>query len=136
MKKIVIIFSVLLFMQPKQIFSQDNDAVAAGVGALLGVGVAIAAVEEIKENLEQAAVEQVLRAYPFLIDFELKTSSLKGTKMKDLSSVGVITFEIRDIKTSNKYVLFAFTSTGWANEYGLTTIDYYGKILTTKDGIN
>lgn len=121
MKKIIIILSVFLFMQPKQIFSQDNDAVAAGVGALLGVGVAIAAVEEIKENLEQAAVEQVLRAYPFLIDFELKTSSLKGTKMKDLSSVGVITFEIKDIKTNNKYVLFAFTSTGWANEYG---VDY------------
>ena len=41
--------------------------------------------------------------------------------MKDLSSVGVITFEIRDIKTNNKYVLFAFTSNGWANKYG---VDY------------
>jgi hypothetical protein len=121
MKKIIIVSTILFIMLPKQISSQDNDAVAAGVGALIGVGAAIAAVEQIKENLEQKAVEQVLTAYPFLIDFELKTSSLKGTKMKDLSSVGVITFEIRDIKTNNKYVLFAFTSNGWANKYG---VDY------------
>ncbi len=121
MKKIIYVFAILFFILPKQISSQDSDAVAAGVGALVGVGAAIAAIEQIKENLEQKAVEQVLTEYPFLIDFELKTSSLKGTKTKDLSSVGVLTFEIKDIKTNNKYVLFAFTSNGWANKYG---VDY------------
>jgi len=118
MKKIIYVSAILFFILPKQISSQDSDAVAAGVGALVGVGAAITAIEQIKENLEQKAVEQVLTAYPFLIDFELKSSSLKGTKMKDLSPVGVLTFEIKDIKTNNKYVLFAFTSNGLANQYG------------------
>ena len=65
------------------------------------------------------AVEQVLTAYQYLVNFELKTGSLKGTKLKDLSSVGVITFEITDRDSGEKYVLFAFTSHGWANEYGV-----------------
>ena len=39
--------------------------------------------------------------------------------MKDLSSVGVLSFEITDINTSKKYILFAFTSSGWVNEYGV-----------------
>lgn len=84
------------------------------------------------------AVEQVLTAYPYLVNFELKTVSLKGTKTKDLSSVGVITYEITDIDSSKKYVLFAFTSNGWANEYGVDisklmwknfTVDEWNKLM-------
>ena len=44
MNKIIIVSTILFIMLPKQISSQDNDAVAAGVGALIGVGAAIAAV--------------------------------------------------------------------------------------------
>ena len=104
---------------PKQATAQNNDGVAAAAAGLLAIGGAIAAIEQIKENLEQVAVEQVLTAYPYLVNFELKTGSLKGTKLKDLSSVGVITFEITDKDSGKKYVLFAFTSNGWANEYGV-----------------
>jgi hypothetical protein len=84
------------------------------------------------------AVEQVLTAYPYLVNFELKTGSLKGTKLKDLSSVGVITFEITDRDSGEKYVLFAFTSQGWANEYGVDfsrlmwknfTLDKWNKLM-------
>lgn len=107
-----------MFM-PKQVTAQNNDGVAAAAAGLLAIGGAIAAIEQIKENLEQVAVEQVLTAYPYLVNFELKTGSLKGTKLKDLSSVGVITFEITDRDSGEKYVLFAFTSQGWANEYGV-----------------
>ena len=107
-----------MFM-PKQVTAQNNDGVAAAAAGLLAIGGAIAAIEQIKENLEQVAVEQVLTAYPYLVNFELKTGSLKGTKLKDLSSVGVITFEITDRDSGKKYVLFAFTSQGWANEYGV-----------------
>ena len=107
-----------MFM-PKQATAQNNDGVAAAAAGLLAIGGAIAAIEQIKENLEQVAVEQVLTAYPYLVNFELKTGSLKGTKLKDLSSVGVITFEITDRDSGKKYVLFAFTSHGWANEYGV-----------------
>ena len=56
-----------------------------------------------------------------LVNFELKTGSLKGTKMKDLSSVGIVTFEIKDLDSSEKFVLFAFLSNGWSNQFG---VDY------------
>ena len=106
---------------PSSAKSQNNDGAAAAAAGILAIGAGIAAVEQLKEQLEQKAVEEVLTAYPNLINFELKTGSLKGTKMKDLSSVGIVTFEIKDIDTSNKYVLFAFLSNGWSNQFG---VDY------------
>ncbi len=119
MKKTILILLIAGMFMPKQATAQNNDGVAAAAAGLLAIGGAIAAIEQIKENLEQVAVEQVLTAYPYLVNFELKTGSLKGTKLKDLSSVGVITFEITDKDSGEKYVLFAFTSHGWANEYGV-----------------
>lgn len=119
MKKSILILLIAGMFMPKQATAQNNDGVAAAAAGLLAIGGAIAAIEQIKENLEQVAVEQVLTAYPYLVNFELKTGSLKGTKLKDLSSVGVITFEITDRDSGEKYVLFAFTSHGWANEYGV-----------------
>lgn len=119
MKKTILILLIAGMFMPKQATAQNNDGVAAAAAGLLAIGGAIAAIEQIKENLEQVAVEQVLTAYPYLVNFELKTGSLKGTKLKDLSSVGVITFEITDRDSGEKYVLFAFTSHGWANEYGV-----------------
>lgn len=119
MKKTILILLIAGMFMPKQVTAQNNDGVAAAAAGLLAIGGAIAAIEQIKENLEQVAVEQVLTAYPYLVNFELKTGSLKGTKLKDLSSVGVITFEITDRDSGEKYVLFAFTSHGWANEYGV-----------------
>ena len=119
MKKSILILLIAGMFMPKQATAQNNDGVAAAAAGLLAIGGAIAAIEQIKENLEQVAVEQVLTAYQYLVNFELKTGSLKGTKLKDLSSVGVITFEITDRDSGEKYVLFAFTSHGWANEYGV-----------------
>lgn len=119
MKKTIFILLIVGMLVPKEASAQNNDGVAAAAAGLLAIGGAIAAIEQVKENLEQVAVEQVLTAYPYLVNFELKTGSLKGTKTKDLSSVGVITYEITDIDSSKKYVLFAFTSNGWANEYGV-----------------
>ena len=119
MKKTILILLIAGMFMPKQANAQNNDGVAAAAAGLLAIGGAIAAIEQIKENLEQVAVEQVLTEYPYLVNFELKTGSLKGTKLKDLSSVGVITFEITDRDSGEKYVLFAFTSQGWANEYGV-----------------
>lgn len=119
MKKTILTLLIAGMFMPKQATAQNNDGVAAAAAGLLAIGGAIAAIEQIKENLEQVAVEQVLTAYPYLVNFELKTGSLKGTKLKDLSSVGVITFEITDRDSGKKYVLFAFTSQGWANEYGV-----------------
>ena len=121
MKKLFTLVLIAVMLFPSSAKSQNNDGAAAAAAGILAIGAGIAAIEQLKEQLEQKAVEEVLTAYPELINFELKTGSLKGTKMKDLSSVGIVTFEIKDIDTSNKYVLFAFLSNGWSNQFG---VDY------------
>ena len=119
MRKFTITFILLLLLFPKLQYAQKGDGVAAAAAGILAVGGAIAAIEQLKENLEQNAVEQVLSEYPYLENFELKSRSLDGTKAKDLSAVGVLTFEITNRENQEKFVLFAFTSNGWANEYGI-----------------
>ena len=107
MKKFFALALIAAFLIPSNLKAQ-KDKGAAIAGGLLAIGAGIAAIEQLKEQLEQQAVENVLSAYPHLVDFELKTGSLKGTKFKDLSRVGVVTFEIKDLSTQYKYVLFAF----------------------------
>lgn len=121
MKKLFTIALVILMLIPSKAKSQNNEGAAAAAAGLLAIGAGIAAIEQLKEQLEQKAVEEVLTAYPSLVNFELKTDSLKGTKMKDLSSVGIVTFEIKDLDSSEKFVLFAFLSNGWSNQFG---VDY------------
>jgi hypothetical protein len=118
MKKFFTLALIAAFLIPSNLKAQ-KDKGAAIAGGLLAIGAGIAAIEQLKEQLELKAVEKVLSAYPDLADFQLKTGSLKGTKFKDLSSVGVVTFEIKDLNTQHKYVLFAFISSGWSNEYGM-----------------
>lgn len=119
MRKFTITLILLLLLFPKLQYAQKGEGVAAAAAGILAVGGAIAAIEQLKENLEQKAVEQVLSEYPYLENFELKSRSLDGTKAKDLSAVGVLTFEITNRENQEKFVLFAFTSNGWANEYGI-----------------
>ena len=121
MKKLFTIALAILVLIPSKAKSQNNEGAAAAAAGLLAIGAGIAAIEQLKEQLEQKAVEEVLTAYPSLVNFELKTGSLKGTKMKDLSSVGIVTFEIKDLDSSEKFVLFAFLSNGWSNQFG---VDY------------
>jgi len=118
MKKFFTLALIAAFLIPSNLKAQ-KDKGAAIAGGLLAIGAGIAAIEQLKEQLEQQAVENVLSAYPHLVDFELKTGSLKGTKFKDLSRVGVVTFEIKDLSTQYKYVLFAFLSSGWSNQQGV-----------------
>lgn len=108
-------------LAPSQSFGQSNsDVVAAtAAGALVGAIAGIAAIDQIQESLELIAVERVLAVYPTLTNFQLSSASLKGTKTKDLSTVKVVSFNITDNDTGEKFVLFAFTSYGWANEYGV-----------------
>lgn len=119
MKKITIALILFIFLIPKIQYAQKGAGAAAAAAGVLAVGGAIAAIEQLKENLEQVAVQQVLSEYPYLENFELKTSSLDGTKAKDLSAVSVLTFQITNRENQDKFVLFAFTSNGWANEYGV-----------------
>jgi hypothetical protein len=118
---------------PSKAKSQNNEGAAAAAAGLLAIGAGIAAIEQLKEQLEQKAVEEVLTAYPSLVNFELKTGSLKGTKMKDLSSVGIVTFEIKDIDSSEKFVLFAFLSNGWSNQFGVDYSKLKWKLFSRND---
>ena len=133
MKKLFTVVLVAAMLIPSSTKSQNNDGAAAAAAGILAIGAGIAAIEQLKEQLEQKAVEEVLTAYPNLINFELKTGSLKGTKMKDLSSVGIVTFEIKDIDTSNKYVLFAFLSNGWSNQFGVDYSKLKWKLFTRNE---
>ena len=133
MKKLFTVVMVAAMLIPSSAKSQNNDGAAAAAAGILAIGAGIAAIEQLKEQLEQKAVEEVLTAYPNLINFELKTGSLKGTKMKDLSSVGIVTFEIKDIDTSNKYVLFAFLSNGWSNQFGVDYSKLKWKLFTRNE---
>lgn len=133
MKKLFTITLVIIMLIPSKAKSQNNEGAAAAAAGLLAIGAGIAAIEQLKEQLEQKAVEEVLTAYPSLVNFELKTGSLKGTKMKDLSSVGIVTFEIKDIDSSEKFVLFAFLSNGWSNQFGVDYSKLKWKLFSRND---
>ena len=133
MKKLFTIALVILMLIPSKAKSQNNEGAAAAAAGLLAIGAGIAAIEQLKEQLEQKAVEEVLTAYPSLVNFELKTGSLKGTKMKDLSSVGIVTFEIKDLDSSEKFVLFAFLSNGWSNQFGVDYSKLKWKLFSRND---
>ena len=118
MKKIALSLLIITLLFPNKSFSQNDDQIATAA-AVVGTVAGVIKIDQIEEMLEQIAVEEVLSSYPHLVNFELKTSSLNGTKLKDISSVEIITYTITDVDTNNKYVLFAFASFGWANEYGV-----------------
>ena len=87
MKKIILLFVTIALLLPSKTYSQKGEAAAAAAGVLVGIGAGIAAIEMLKEQLELGAVEYALNNYPDIVDFELKTKSLGGVKMKDISSV-------------------------------------------------
>ncbi|TXD82218.1 hypothetical protein ESY86_15415 [Subsaximicrobium wynnwilliamsii] len=127
MKKILILFVVVMYLAPQNLKAQnDGAAVATVAGGLLAIGAGIAAIEQMKEQAELTATEWFLTNHPEYNKFSLKTLDFDGKKLKDMSSTSVITFKIRefDIKGNEpelgkKLVLFGFTSYGWINEYGI-----------------
>lgn len=114
---------------------KNNDGAAAAAGIALGIIAGAIAYEEYKETLELAATEWFLENNTNVKNFRLKVLDLDGTKPKNLSPNSIITFEIQEFdprrmpsglnENSNlygrKFILFAITSAGWVNEYG---IDY------------
>ena len=127
MKKIVLVFFVFIYLIPNQAKAQKDSEVIAGIaGGLLAIGAGIAAVEQMKEQAELTATQWVLSNHPELTSFSLKTLDFDGKKLKDMSSVSVITFKIQEFKPTyepklngKKQVLFGFTSAGWITEYGI-----------------
>tara|TARA_R110001583_G_scaffold87876_1_gene228582 strand:- start:311 stop:1033 length:723 start_codon:yes stop_codon:yes gene_type:complete len=127
MKKIVIVFITLLLIFPSNVKAQkDGAAIAAVAGGLLAIGAGIAAVKQMQEQAELTATQWVLSNQPEMTSFSLKTLDFEGKKLKDMSSVSVILFNIQEFEpmdkpelNGKKQVLFGFTSHGWINEQGI-----------------
>lgn len=119
---------ILIFIfKPSFIVAQNNGAAAAAIaGGLMGIGIGIAAIEDLKEQLELTGTEWILENQPEIKSFSLKTLDFEGKKLKDMSRVSVLTFKIQEFTPTEesklngkKQVLFAFTSYGWFNENGV-----------------
>lgn len=127
MRKFVMFLIAVSILIPRKVEAQDKGAAgAAVVGGLLAIGAGIAAVEQMKESAELTATQWVLSNRPELTSFSLKTLDFDGKKLKDMSSVSVILFNIQEFKPMDKpeldgrkQVLFGFTSRGWINEQGI-----------------
>jgi hypothetical protein len=127
MKKITIVFLMVLSILPKNIQSQgEGEAIAAIAGGLIAIGAGVAAVEQMKEQAELTATQWVLENQPQLESFSLKTLDFDGKKLKDMSAASVMTFKIQEFEPADrpglngkKQILFGFTSYGWISEYGI-----------------
>jgi hypothetical protein len=137
MKKLFLSCLSLLIFLPSNLKAQNDGAAAAAAG-ILAIGAAIASVENYKEQLELTATEWFLKEHSDIENFQLRTLDLQGKKLKDMSATSVITFKIQELlpeqlpkkvfaptqKELNqalrkKWILLAFTSPGWINDYGV-----------------
>ena len=127
MKKVLTFLIIVSILFPKKVEAQDKGAVAAAaVTGILAIGAGIAAIEQMKEQAELTATEWVLSNHPEITSFSLKTLDFEGKKLKDLSAVSVILFNIQEFTPQSKpmlngrkQVLFGFTIQGWINDYGI-----------------
>ncbi|WP_417876586.1 hypothetical protein [Winogradskyella sediminis] len=127
MKKIILTLIVGVMLLPTQIKAQNDGVIAAGIaGGLLAIGSGIAAIKQMEEQAELQATQYILANYPELTSFSLKTLDFDGKKLKDMSSVSVISYKIQEftpedkpVLNGKKQVLFAFTSQGWINQNGI-----------------
>ena len=128
MNKFIFIILAAVIISPKHSNAQNNNAtgIATAVGGLMAIGAAIATIENMKERAELVATEFILKNNPELQSFSLKTLDFDGKKLKDMSSVSVISYKIQEFTPSDnpklngkKQVLFGFTSYGWITEQGI-----------------
>jgi hypothetical protein len=127
MKKIIILIICSCLLIPNKSNSQNSAAIAGAAAGVLAVGVGmIASIEEMKEKTELTATEYILANHPELQFFSLKTLDFDGKKLKDMSSVSVISYKIQEFipsddpkLTGKKQILFGFTSYGWVSEQGI-----------------
>jgi len=119
MKKIILILIIGCVIFPSNTKAQSDAAAGAAIlGGIVAIGAGIAGIEQFKEQLEHKAVEEILTNYN-MTNFKIKTSTLDGVSFKDVSSMGVVTYEIDNFDNQKKYILFSFSSSGWINENGV-----------------
>ncbi|MES2852092.1 hypothetical protein [Flavobacterium sp. 120] len=127
MRKLITLLIIVLILIPKKAEAQNNGAAAvAAIAGIAAIGAGIFAVEQMKEQAELTATQWILKNHPELTSFSLKTLDFDGKKLKDMSSVSVILFNVQEFQpqekpelNGKKQVLFGFTSNGWVNENGV-----------------
>jgi len=126
MKKVILLLIAVSLLLPNKVQAQKGDGAVAAAAGLLAIGAGIAAVKQMQEQAELTATQWVLSNQPEMNSFSLKTLDFEGKKLKDMSSVSVILFNIQEFKPEDKpkldgrkQVLFGFTSSGWINEQGI-----------------
>jgi len=126
MKKIMILLLAISILIPGKAQAQKGDGAAAIVGGILAIGAGIAAVKQMEERAELTATQWVLSNQPEMTSFSLETLDFKGKKLKDMSSVSVILFNLQEFEPKDKpelngkkQVLFGFTSHGWISSQGI-----------------
>ncbi|MCT4614795.1 MAG: hypothetical protein N4A49_07965 [Marinifilaceae bacterium] len=106
--------------------AQKNTAAIGAAVGIAAIGTGIATVEQMKEQAELGATEWFLKNHPENDKFALKIIGFNGRKAKDLSMASVMIYKIQDYEIvegmeqfGKKYILLAFTSHGWVNNYGI-----------------
>jgi hypothetical protein len=127
MKKIFTLLIIVSLLIPNKGEAQNKGkGVAAAAAGILAIGAGIAAIKQMQEQAELTATQWVLANQPEMTSFSLKTLDFEGKKLKDMSSVSVILFNIQEFKPMDKpeldgkkQVLFGFTSRGWISDQGI-----------------
>ena len=113
---------ILTIFLPKNVMSQDNDALwgALAIGAATAI-----AIEDNQEMLEAVASNYIFSNYPEYNEFRLKIIGWGdgGKRMSDRGGMRFYPFSITQLEnnteTANRKLLLLFASPGWVNEYGL-----------------
>jgi hypothetical protein len=127
MRKLITLLIIVLLLFPKKVEAQNNAAgTLAAVAGLAAIGAGIFAADQMEEQAELTATQWILKNHPELTSFSLKTLAFNGKKLKDMSSVSVILYNIQEFQpqekpvlNGKKQVLFGFTSNGWVSESGV-----------------
>lgn len=126
MKNLGLFIVFLTVLSPAAGLAQGNksDNVAAGVALGLGIFKAIQEIDRYYELLELQATQQVLDRYEDEQAFRVKVLKVDGEKITDIASESMFVFEINFYdrftqQETRREVLFAFTSPGWVNEFGI-----------------
>jgi hypothetical protein len=127
MKKITLVLIVSALLFTKQGQAQNNGAgIVAAAAGIAAIGAGIAAIEDMKERAELTGTQWILANHPELTSFSLKTLDFDGKKLKDMSNTTLLYFKVQEFTPSDnpqldgkRQILFAFTSYGWINDYGI-----------------